>query len=208
MVVKKCDTSANLEEVEKGIEAVGRGEFVILFDEEREHEGDLVLAAEAVTPQRLNFMLRRARGILCVPMTAETLDRLKIPLMTPNGQGPCKFTVSVDARYGITTGSSVHDRAHTIKLLIDPRSRPEDFVQPGHVFPLRAHEGGLQARGGHTEGSIEIVRAAGLFPAAVICEILSPDGGMASFKEIKRFARRHSLITVSLSALKKYLYGR
>lgn len=194
--------------VEEAIRAIGRGEFVILFDEEREQEGDLVLAAGAVTPQRLNFMLSEARGILCVPMTAQRLGELGIPLMAPNGRGSCNFTVSVDAKHGITTGSSVYDRAHTIRLLVEPSSRAEDFVTPGHVFPLLCHEGGLRARWGHTEGSIEIVRAAGLLPAAVICEILGPDGGMATPQEISRFARQHSLITVTLGALKRYLYER
>lgn len=200
--------SLSLEAVEEGIRVVQRGGIIILFDDGREQEGDLVVAAEAVTPQLLNFMLKEARGILCVPMMASRLDELRIPLMAPDGGGSCRFTVSVDARDGIRTGSSVYDRAHTIRLLANPSSKAEDFVSPGHVFPLRAHEGGLLARCGHTEGSIELVRAAGLFPAAVICEILDPDGNMADREMIERFARQHGLIVATIGALKRHLYGR
>lgn len=193
--------------VKEGIRAIRRGEFIILFDDERENEGDLVLAAEAVTPRKTNFIISEARGILCVPLAGSTLDRLRIPVMAPNGNGSCKFTVTVDAQYGITTGSSAHDRAHTINLLADPKAGPEDFVQPGHVFPLRASDGGLQARLGHTEGSLELVRAAGCFPAAVICEILGPQGEMADREEVARFAERHSMFVLTMRALRKHFCG-
>lgn len=197
----------NFSGIEEGIGAIRRGEMVIIFDDCRELEGDLVLAAEAVTPQKLNFMLKYAKGILCVPLTGNRLDTLGIPsISTRNGdQREPGFTIPVDAKEGITTGSSVYDRARTIEVLMDPQATSDDLVQPGHVFPLRAREGGLLSRVGHTEASIDLIRVASLTPAAVICEVLGEDGNMARKEELGRFAKEHNLVMITISALRSYL---
>jgi len=193
--------------IEEALEAIRQGEMVIVVDDEdRENEGDLVLAAEKVTPQKINFMARYARGIICVPMTQERLDELGIRLMVQSdpAEKGCAFTVSVDARAGISTGTSAYDRAHTIKVLVDPNTKPSDLVQPGHVFPLRARPGGVLQRAGHTEASVDLARLAGLYPAAVICEIMNEDGTMARLPDLERFARRHGLKMISIADLIRY----
>lgn len=197
----------DLDAVARGIRAIRAGEMAVLFDKDREGEGDLVLAAEAVTPEKVNFMITEARGLLCVPLTARRLDELEIPLMAPDGRGSCRFTVSVDARDGITTGSSVPDRTETIRVLARPETTPEALVRPGHVFPLRARRGLLAERCGHTEGSLELVQAAGRSPAAVICEVLNSRGTMADLEGVERFAEQHGLPLLTLGALRRYLYG-
>jgi len=192
--------------VEEAIAAIRRGEMVIVVDdEERENEGDLVLAAEKVTPEKVNFMARFARGLICVPLTEERADELGLRPMVGEGEGhEANFTVSVDARYGISTGISAYDRALTIQLLADPDAGPRDFVQPGHVFPLRAKPGGVLRRAGHTEASVDLARLAGLYPAAVICEIMNDDGTMARVPELLEFARRHHLKMTSIADLIRY----
>ncbi len=191
--------------------AIRRGEMVIVVDDEdRENEGDLVLAAEKVTPEKINFMAKHARGLICVPMTEERLQELGLTLMVPSDphENGCAFTVSVDAKLGISTGISAHDRAHTIKTLIDPATKPEDLVKPGHVFPLRARPGGVLQRAGHTEASVDLVRLAGLYPAAVICEIMNEDGTMARLPELQEFAERFGLVIISIADLIKYRLQR
>jgi 3,4-dihydroxy 2-butanone 4-phosphate synthase/GTP cyclohydrolase II len=193
--------------IAEALQAVRRGEMVIVVDDEdRENEGDLVLAAEKVTPEKINFMAKHARGLICVPMTQERLDELGIQLMVHSGAGEkgCAFTVSVDARAGISTGTSAHDRAQTIRVLIDAHAKPKDLAQPGHVFPLRAKSGGVLQRAGHTEASVDLARLAGLYPAAVICEIMNEDGTMARLPDLERFARTFDLRMISIADLIKY----
>jgi 3,4-dihydroxy 2-butanone 4-phosphate synthase/GTP cyclohydrolase II len=200
-----------LNTVEEAIEAIRRGEMVIVVDDEdRENEGDLVLAAEKVTPEKINFMAKHARGLICVPMAQERLDELGLRLMVPKGasDNTCAFTVSVDARHGISTGISAYDRAKTIKTLIDPNTKPSDLIQPGHVFPLRARPGGVLQRAGHTEASVDLARLAGLYPAAVICEIMNEDGTMARLPQLLKFAEKHNLKIISIADLIKYRLQR
>ncbi len=190
--------------IESALEAIRRGELVIVVDDERrENEGDLVLAAERVTPEKINFMAMHARGLICMPLTGERLDELGIkPMVTANQSvRETNFTVSVDARVGVTTGISAYDRAYTMRTLIDPAIRTRDLVQPGHVFPLRAKQGGVLRRAGHTEASVDLARLAGLYPAAVICEIMKDDGTMARVPDLERFARRHGLKLISIADL-------
>ncbi|HEY8459401.1 MAG TPA: 3,4-dihydroxy-2-butanone-4-phosphate synthase [Blastocatellia bacterium] len=185
------------------------GKFVIIVDaEDRENEGDLAIAAEFVTPQAINFMAREGRGLICLAMTGQRLDELRIPMMAPPAENTAHFgtafTVSVGARRGVTTGISVFDRATTIRTLIDPATRPEDIARPGHVFPLRAAEGDVLARNGHTEASIALARLAGLYPAAAICEIMDDDGSMARLPELESFAAKHGLKIISIADLIAY----
>ncbi|MCR4404523.1 MAG: bifunctional 3,4-dihydroxy-2-butanone-4-phosphate synthase/GTP cyclohydrolase II [Candidatus Acetothermia bacterium] len=192
--------------VEEVIEAIRRGEIVIVVDdEERENEGDLVMAAEKVTPEKVNFMAKYGRGLICAPLAEERADELGLRLMAGGSTGrETNFTVSVDARYGITTGTSAFDRALTIQLLASPAAGPRDFVQPGHVFPLRARSGGVLRRAGHTEASVDLARLAGLYPAAVICEIMNEDGTMARLPQLCQFARKHGLLMTSVADLIRY----
>ena len=185
------------------------GKFVIIVDDEdRENEGDLCLAAEKVTPEAINFMARFGRGLICIAMTGERLDELRLPLMVPEqantsgfGTG---FTISVEARHGTTTGISAQDRARTVQVLIDPATRPEDLIRPGHMFPLRARPGGVLVRAGQTEASVDLAKLAGLYPAAVICEIMSDDGTMARLPELEKFAGQHDLKIISVEQLIAY----
>jgi 3,4-dihydroxy 2-butanone 4-phosphate synthase/GTP cyclohydrolase II len=171
-----------------------RGKMIILCDDEdRENEGDLCMAAEKVTPEAIAFMARYGCGLICMPMLPQHLDQLALPLMVVENtsQRGTAFTVSIDARDGISTGISAADRAHTIRVALD--CRPEDLARPGHVFPLRARPGGVLERSGQTEGSVDLVRLAGLYPAAVICEIMNPDGTMARRPDLEHFAAKHDL---------------
>jgi 3,4-dihydroxy 2-butanone 4-phosphate synthase/GTP cyclohydrolase II len=193
--------------VEQAIAEFRAGNFVIIVDDEdRENEGDLVIAAQYCGASEVNFMAREARGLICMPMLGHRLDELNIPLMTHRaGQSfSTAFTVSVDARDGITTGISAADRAHTIRMLIDPSTRPEDLVRPGHLFPLRYCEGGVLRRAGHTEASIDLANMAGLYPAAVICEIMADDGTMARLPALWEFARRHQIAVITVAQLVEY----
>ncbi len=191
------------------LEDVRLGRMVILVDDEdRENEGDLVVAADCVTPEIINFMATKARGLICLSLTALQIEKLGIPLMVnevANG-APNKtaFTVSVEAASGVTTGISAADRARTIKVASNPDARPQDVIVPGHIFPIRAQEGGVLKRAGHTEASLDIVRLAGLNPAAVICEIMNPDGTMARLPELVEFARRYGLKIGTIESLIKH----
>jgi 3,4-dihydroxy 2-butanone 4-phosphate synthase / GTP cyclohydrolase II len=193
--------------IPEAIAAIRAGEMIILCDDEdRENEGDLCIAAEKVTPQVIAFMARMACGLICLAMQPERLDQLALPLMvTDNTSQRCTaFTVSIDAAAGITTGISAADRALTIRLAIDPGCRPEDIARPGHVFPLRACPGGVLERCGQTEGSVDLARLAGLEPAAVICEIMNPDGTMARRPELEVFARKYGLKMATVADLVAY----
>ena len=195
--------------IENALADFRAGKFVIVVDaEDRENEGDLVIAAEFVTPQAINFMAREGRGLICLSMTGARLDELRIPMMAPPGENTARFgtafTVSVGARRGVTTGISAFDRATTIRTLIDPATRPEDIARPGHVFPLRSVEGDVLARHGHTEASVAMARLAGLYPAAAICEIMNDDGAMARLPELESFAARHGLQIISIADLIAY----
>ncbi len=190
--------------LEKGIEHLQQGNFVILTDDQqRENEGDLVLAAEKATVEKLLFLITRGKGIVCVAMEAKRLDALKIPLMVEQNTDrfSTPFCVSVDAKQGTTTGVSIQDRLQTIKTLIDPLSKPENLARPGHVFPLRASPDGLQGRMGHTEAAVELCKKAGLFPAALIVEILNGRGRAASLDELKAFGAKHRIPILPLQSL-------
>ena len=190
--------------VEEAVKDIQRGRFIIMVDDEdRENEGDLVIAAEKITPQRLNWMIKNARGILCVPVDGKRLDELRIPLMVENSNDRFKtpFTVSVDAKKETTTGVSVSDRIATIKRLIDKNAKPEDFAMPGHVFPLRAKENGVLERPGHTEATVDLMKLANLYPAAVIAEIMKDDGEMAKLEELMEFAEKHEIKIITIKDL-------
>ena len=184
-----------------------RGRMVIVVDDaDRENEGDLIMAAQAVTPADVNFMAKHGRGLICVPTTSERLQQLGIERMVHQNRETFKtdFQVTVDAARGITTGISAADRAATIRILADPTAVPEDLVQPGHVFPLRARTGGVLQRAGHTEATVDLVRMAGCRPIGVICEIMNPDGTMARLPHLQRFARRHRLKLCTIADLIKF----
>ncbi len=193
-----------LDRVEDAIEAVRKGEMVIVVDDEaRENEGDLIAAAEKVTPETINFMSKHGRGLICVSLTEERLRELDIPQMVPRNTARLQtsFTVSVDAIRGTTTGISAHDRALTIQALIDPATAPVDLARPGHIFPLRAAPGGVLRRAGHTEAGLDLARLAGLYPSGVLCEILSEDGSMARLPQLRDLAARFGLRIISVADL-------
>lgn len=193
--------------VSKAIEDLRAGKMVIMVDDEdRENEGDLVLAADYVTPAAINFMVTHARGLVCLSMPAEQIDRLQLPLMTNlnHAKRSTAFTVSIEAREGVSTGISAQDRAHTIRVAASPSCQAGDVVSPGHVFPLRAVDGGVLVRAGHTEGSVDLVRASGLNPSAVICEIMNEDGTMARLPELRIFAEKFGLTILSIRDLIEY----
>jgi 3,4-dihydroxy 2-butanone 4-phosphate synthase/GTP cyclohydrolase II len=197
----------DLERVAAAIEDIRQGRMIIVVDDEtRENEGDLIMAAEMVTPEAINFIAREGRGLVCVPMTGERLDELDLhPMVGKNTSiHGTAFAVSVDAVEGTTTGISAHDRATTIKALVDPSTRPSDLGRPGHIFPLRASEGGVLRRAGHTEATVDLARLAGLQPAGVLCEIMSEDGSMARMPELTRMAERFGLHIVSVRSLIEY----
>jgi len=193
--------------IREAIEDLKSGKFVIVVDDEgRENEGDIIIAAEKITPEAINFMAKHARGLICVPINGKRLDELRIPLMVRENTAPfdSAFTVSVEARHKVTTGISARDRATTVKVLIDPTTRPDDIVCPGHIFPLRAREGGVLVRAGHTEASVDLARLAGLYPAAVICEVMNDDGTMASLPDLERLASEYGFKIVSVAQLIAY----
>jgi 3,4-dihydroxy 2-butanone 4-phosphate synthase/GTP cyclohydrolase II len=197
--------------IEDAIRDVRKGKFIILVDDEdRENEGDLVIAAEKVTPQAINFMARHARGLICLTLTPERVEDLQLPQQAVENTAVfgTAFTVSIDARKDITTGISAADRATTIHVAIDPKSRPTDLARPGHVFPLKAQKGGVLRRAGQTEGSVDLARLAGLRPAGVICEIMNEDGTMARVPELAKFAKTHKLKMVTVKALIEYRMRR
>jgi len=190
--------------IEDAIQAIRHGKMVIVVDDEdRENEGDLTMAAEKVTPVAINFMATHGRGLICVPIVSERLDQLQIPAMVSENTSPFEtaFAVSVEAKHRVSTGISAHDRAATIKVILDPNSRPDDLARPGHMFPLRAREGGVLTRAGQTEAAVDLARLGGLYPAGVICEIMNADGTMARVPELVRFARRHGLRMITIKDL-------
>jgi len=183
------------------------GRMVVLVDEEdRENEGDLVIAADRVTPEAINFMARYGRGLVCLCLTEERCDQLDLRPMTSRNEAPfgTAFTVSIEAREGVATGISAHDRSRTIQVAIDPTKGPRDLIQPGHVFPLRARNGGVLQRTGQTEAAVDLARLAGLVPAGVVCEIMNDDGTMARVPQLTKFARRHNLLMITVADLIKY----
>jgi 3,4-dihydroxy 2-butanone 4-phosphate synthase/GTP cyclohydrolase II len=190
-------------DIEDAIAAIGAGEMVIVVDDaDRENEGDLVMAAEYATPDKIAFFLNHTSGVICIPLTGDRLDALDLPPMVQENTESQRtaFTVSVDYRHGTTTGISAGDRAATIGALIDPATRPGDLARPGHTFPLRYREGGVLKRGGHTEATVDLARMAGLYPAGVLCEIVSQDKtGMARLPELERFAKKHGLLLISIA---------
>jgi 3,4-dihydroxy 2-butanone 4-phosphate synthase / GTP cyclohydrolase II len=195
-------------DIENAIAAVARGEFVVVVDDaDRENEGDLIMAAEKITPEAMGFMIRHTSGVICMPLEGDRLDQLQLPLMVAHNteQHRTAFTVSVDARHGVTTGISATDRAATVKALLDPATRPEDLARPGHIFPLRYREGGVLKRAGHTEASIDLARMAGLEPAGVLAEVVNADGtDMARLPELEVFAAEHGLQVISIADLIRY----
>ena len=181
-----------------------KGKFgIVIDDKHRENEADLVLAAEKCSPEKINFMIKNARGLVCVPMLGKRLDELKLRLMAKINTEftKCAFTISVDAKKGTKTGISAYDRAKTIKALIDRNTKPSDLAKPGHIFPLRYNKKGLSKRAGHTEAAIELCRLAKLYPAAVICEIIGENGKMAKMKELKRFAKKWGVRIIKIQEL-------
>jgi 3,4-dihydroxy 2-butanone 4-phosphate synthase/GTP cyclohydrolase II len=197
----------DFDSIEEAIEAFRDGEIVIIVDDEdRKNEGDLAMAAEKLTPEAVNFMTKYGRGLICLPATGERLDELKLSPMVSDSTAYMNtaYTVSIDARDKISTGVSAYDRAHTILSFIDPKSKPEDFIRPGYVFPLRAKDGGVLVRAGHTEAAIDLARLAGLYPAGVICAIMNDDGTMAQVPDLLKFAQRHSLKIATVAALIQY----
>ncbi len=200
----RAETPIHFDGIEEAIRDIRNGKMVIVVDDEdRENEGDLTVAAEKVTPAAINFMAAQGRGLICMPIVGERLDQLKIPAMVSENTSPFEtaFAVSVEAKHKVSTGISAHDRAATIKAILDPGTRPDDLARPGHMFPLRAREGGVLTRAGQTEAAVDLARLAGLYPAGVICEIMNPDGSMARVPELARFARRHGLRMITIKDL-------
>jgi 3,4-dihydroxy 2-butanone 4-phosphate synthase / GTP cyclohydrolase II len=198
-----------LERVNGAIADIRAGKMVILVDDEdRENEGDLTMAAQFVTPEAVNFMATHGRGLICLTLTEDQLHRLGLPMMQAPGRSTpslgTAFTVSVEARHGVTTGISAADRAHTMRVASNPEAKPEELVTPGHVFPLRARKGGVLVRTGQTEGSVDLARLAGLTPAGVICEIMKEDGSMARMPDLEVFAKKHDLRIVTIADLIQY----
>ena len=196
-----------LSTIEEAAADIAAGKMIIIVDDEdRENEGDLVCAAEKVTPEIINFMVTHARGLICLPLTEERCDELQLPMQTAentSGFGTA-FTVSIEAREGVTTGISAADRARTILTAVNPNSKPSDLARPGHIFPLRAKKGGVLVRVGQTEASVDIARIAGCLPAGVVCEIMNEDGTMARMPELEKFAEKHDLKIISVADLVRY----
>jgi 3,4-dihydroxy 2-butanone 4-phosphate synthase/GTP cyclohydrolase II len=193
--------------IEQAVEAIKRGELVIVVDDEdRENEGDLIMAAETITPESMAFMIRYTSGVICMPLEGDRLDQLRLPLMVADNTESQRtaFTVSVDARIGTTTGISAADRCTTIHAMLDDNTRPEDLARPGHIFPLRYREGGVLKRAGHTEAAVDLARMAGFRPAGVLAEVVNDDGTMARMPELEKFAAEHDLMIISIADLIRY----
>jgi 3,4-dihydroxy 2-butanone 4-phosphate synthase/GTP cyclohydrolase II len=198
-----------LSTIPEAIEDIKAGKFVIVVDDEdRENEGDLVMAAEKVTPDAINFMARYGRGLICMPVTGERLEQLRIPMMASNNTSKfgTPFAIAVEAREGTTTGISAADRARTVQVMVDPKTKPEDILMPGHLFPLRAREGGVLVRTGQTEATVDLARMAGFRPAGVLCEIMNEDGTMSRMPQLEIFAKKHSLKIISVADLVAYRF--
>ena len=198
--------------IDEAVAALARGGMVLVVDDEdRENEGDIIVASECVTPESIAFMMNHARGLICIAMEGGRLDELEIPLMVPRNNTELHktaFTVSVDYLPGTTTGISAADRAATVRALVAPEARPEDFARPGHIFPLRAHTRGVLGRPGHTEAAIDLARLAGKFPSGVICEVANDDGTMARLPQLRIFAEKHGLPLISIEDLIAYMAAR
>ena len=193
--------------IDEAIEDIERGRMVILVDDEdRENEGDLCMAAEKISPEAINFMAKYGRGLICLSLTPERVDELRLPMMTDDNTSAfgTAFTVSIEAKKGVTTGISAADRAKTISTAIDPKAGPDDLARPGHIFPLRSRRGGVLQRAGQTEGSVDLAKMARLYPAGVICEIMSDDGTMARVPELIEFSKRHGLKIITIKDLIRY----
>jgi 3,4-dihydroxy 2-butanone 4-phosphate synthase / GTP cyclohydrolase II len=206
-IAKGARSSSPFAAVEDAVAAIRRGEMVIVVDDEdRENEGDLTMAAEMVTPEAINFMAKHGRGLICMPMTGERLDELEIPLMVERNSTRFEtaFCVAIEAKRGTSTGISAADRAATIRAAIDARTKPSDLARPGHIFPLRARDGGVLVRAGQTEAAVDLARIAGLQPAGVICEIMNDDGTMARVPALAKFAKRHHLLMITIADLIRY----
>jgi len=206
-----ADDKVRLNTIQEAIEDIASGKIVIVVDNaDRENEGDMIAAAELCSTETMNFLVRYARGLVCAPLSPEIADRLELDMMVERGTDlhQTAYTVSVDARSGITTGISAKERANTVRKLADPSAVPGDFVRPGHIFPLRAKAGGVLKRSGHTEAAVDLARLAGLNPAGVICEILNDDGTMARLPELVKFAGEHGFKIVSVADLIRYRLGR
>src|SRR3989441_1647013 len=202
---KKAD--AHFATIEEAIEDIREGKMVVVCDaEDRENEGDLTLAAQFATPEAVNFMAKEGRGLICLALTPERCDDLGLDLMAAKNESPFEtaFTVSIEARHGVTTGISAHDRAHTVQVAIDPKSAPEDLVQPGHIFPLKAKPGGVLERTGQTEAAVDLARLAGLNPSGVICEVMNDDGTMARVPDLVKYCERHGLKMITVADLIAY----
>ncbi|MCH7761673.1 bifunctional 3,4-dihydroxy-2-butanone-4-phosphate synthase/GTP cyclohydrolase II [candidate division TA06 bacterium] len=197
--------------IPEALKAIRRGKMIIVVDDEdRENEGDLVMAAEKVSPEAINFMTKYGRGLICLPVTGKRLDELKIPTMVTRNSSllGTPFTVTIDAVHGTTTGSSAHDRARTIRAVVDPSTRSEDLARPGHIMPLRAMEEGVLRRAGHTEATVDLARLAGFYPAGALCEILDKDGSMARLPSLKKIAKEHNLQLITIKNLIQYRMAR
>jgi 3,4-dihydroxy 2-butanone 4-phosphate synthase/GTP cyclohydrolase II len=207
MAKKQRGTKSPFAPVEQAIEAIRNGEMIIVVDDEdRENEGDLTIAADKITPAVITFMAKHGSGLICVPMTEDRLEELEIPQMVPQNTSrfDTAFCVGVEAKHTTSTGISASDRAATVLALIDPATRPADLARPGHTFPLRARTGGVLVRAGQTEAAVDLARIAGLYPAGVICEIMSDDGNMARVPELTKFAKRHKLLMITIADLIRY----
>lgn len=201
----------HINKIQEAIEDIKKGKMIILVDDEdRENEGDLMIAAEKATAEVINFMTKHGRGLICLSLTPERVDELKLQMMVNNNESRfgTAFTVSIEARYGVTTGISAHDRATTILTAINPKAKPLDLVSPGHIFPLKAREGGVLVRSGQTEGSVDIARLAGLYPAGVICEIMNDDGTMARVPQLMEFSKRFGIKVITIKDLIEYRMQR
>lgn len=196
-----------LASIPEAVEDIRAGKFVVIVDDEgRENEGDLAIVSEKVTPEAINFMARYARGLICIAMTGERLDELRIPMMVHDNTSKfaSPFTVSVEAKLDVTTGISAHDRSVTVEALIAPQTKPEDISRPGHMFPLRARQGGVLVRSGHTEAVVDLAKIAGLYPSGVICEIMNDDGSMARLPQLEALAAEHDLRLISVAQIIAY----
>ena len=205
------EPSSPISRVERALTEIRAGKMVILVDDaDRENEGDLVLAAETVTPEAINFMAKHARGLICLSLTEEQVRRLGLPMMVQENESTYStaFTVSIEAARGVSTGISAHDRAVTVKAAIDPKARPEDVVRPGHIFPLRARKGGVLVRAGQTEGSVDLARLAGMNPSGVICEVMNDDGTMARLPDLEKFSKEHGLMILSVADIIEFRVQR
>ncbi|MGV6801287.1 MAG: 3,4-dihydroxy-2-butanone-4-phosphate synthase [bacterium] len=198
-----------LASIDAAIAEFQKGKMIIVVDDEdRENEGDLIMAAELVTPEAINFMVKEGRGLVCCSLGSEIINHFGLPLMVPPSENRSgfgtPFTISVEAAHGVTTGISAYDRAHTIRVLMDPQSQRKDIVMPGHVFPLHARDGGVLERDGQTEAGVDMARLSGLRPGAVLCEIMNDDGTMSRRPELELFAKKHGLIIISVEQIQDY----